>query len=96
MLLAKATEVLNEIIRHSGYNSQELLTNRDQSTGAKLDLSDKKLSDLQWNMRVGNHCSSAKHQSRDAEPPDKVMVNVGDIILLKHEKKNIKPGKNIS
>ena len=86
ILLAKATEVLNKIIRHSGYNSQELLTNRDQSTGAKLDLSDLKLSDLQWKMRVGNHCSSAKHQSRDAEPPVKVIANIGDIILLKNEK----------
>ena len=86
ILLAKATEVLNKIIRHSGYNSQELLTNKDQSTGAKLDLSDLKLSDLQWKMRVGNHGPSAKHQSRDAKPPEKNNVDLGDIILLKSEK----------
>ena len=86
IVLAKATEVLNKIIRHSGYNSQELLTNRDQSTGAKLDLSDVKLSDLQWKMRVENHSSSAKHHSRDAKPPDKIKVQPGDIALIKSEK----------
>ena len=86
IVLAKATEVLNKIIRHSGYNSQELYSNRDQSTGAKLDLSDLKLSELQHKMRNDSHGSSAKYESRDAKHPETPDIKKGNIVFLKSEK----------
>ena len=86
IVLSKATEVLNKIIRHSGYNAQELLTNQDQSTGAKLDLPDSKLSELQWKMRTDSHLPSAKYESRDAKPPDIPKLSKGDIVFVKNER----------
>ena len=85
IVLAKATETLNKLIRHSGFNSQELLTNRDQSTGAKVDLPDAKLSDLQWKMRLDSHESSSKYKSRNAKDQDLPDVAEGDIVFLKSE-----------
>ena len=85
IILAKATENLNKIIRHSGYNAQELLTNRDQTSGAKMDLTDSKLSDLQWKMRVESHESSSKYKSRDAKTQEVPQFAEGDIVFLKKE-----------
>ena len=86
IVLSKATEVLNKIIRHSGYNSQELLTSRDQTTGAKLDFPDSKLSDLQWKMRTSSHGPSAKYESRDGKLPNIPKIKMGDVVLLKSER----------
>ena len=57
--LAKATMNLNFRIRHTGHSARELWVKRDQNIG-------KKISDLQYKMRVDSHDSSAQYESKNA------------------------------
>ena len=46
-ILAKATRNMNCLIRHSGRSAVELWTCRDQTSGARIDINDQTVSDLQ-------------------------------------------------
>ena len=88
--LARATDSLNSLIRHSGRSAKELWLSRDQASGCNLQLDDKKLYDLQFNKRQVSHSSSAKYAARNGKPASIVDLKVGDTVFIKSERSKSK------
>ena len=90
LTLARATENLNNLIRHTGRSAKELWTSRDRSSGQNLQLNDKAISDLQHNLRQSSHSSSALYSSRNA--PEVVLPNIkpGDQVVIKSDRSKSK------
>ena len=84
-VLAKATRNLNSRIRHTGCSARELWVKRDQNTGSSLQFEDQQLSDVQYQMRLKSHESSAKYESRNAKKVNLPNVKIGDRIYIKSD-----------
>ena len=86
LTLARATDGLNNIIRHTGRTAKELWTGRDSLTGDKLDVSDSEISRLQQQKRLATHHSSALYQSRSAPPVKLPVLKPGDEVVVKSDR----------
>jgi hypothetical protein len=93
-ILAQATMAVNNKIRYTGFSANELLTNTNSLTGEKLQLDDKKLSDMQYENRQKVHDSSAKYKatsrgSKNINP----IVKKGDLVMVKSDKSKFEARK---
>ena len=84
-VLAKATRNLNSRIRHTGCSARELWTKRDQVSGQPLQFDDHQLSQIQYDMRIKSHESSAKYESRNAGKVRFPSIKIGDRIYIKSD-----------
>ena len=84
-VLAKATRNLNSRIRHTGCSARELWIKRDQDSGQALQFDDQQLSQIQYQMRIKSHESSAKYESRNAPKVKLPSVKIGDRIFIKSD-----------
>ena len=84
-VLAKAVRNLNFRVRHTGCSARELWLKRDQESGEPLEFDDKQVSDVQYQMRLKSHNSSAKYQSRGAPKVEFPKLRIGDMIYIKSD-----------
>ena len=83
--LSKATNFVNEKVRHQGLSSKEILFSRDQFSSSNLALSDEKIAEDKMIRRERDNKYSAKSRSQvqvDSTPANAIK---GQIVLLKHE-----------
>ena len=93
-ILAQSTMAVNNKIRYTGFTANELFTNTNSLTGEKLQINDKKLSDLQFQHRQKSHGSSAKFKAttRGSKLVNPI-VKKGVIIMIKSDKSKHKARK---
>ena len=85
-ILSKATSNFNDIIRYTGRSARELYLGRDSQTGEKLNISDKDLSDLQYERRSKDNIDSAKAQAGNGPPANIPKLDVGDQVFVKSDR----------
>ena len=76
---------LNSRIRNNGLSAKEIITQRDQLTGAQLDFTDNNLSQQQSTTREHNHHYSAKSKSRGGKPANRPDFLIGSLVYIKGE-----------
>ena len=85
--LAKATNNLNCLIRHTGRSAKELFFSRDQLTSSNLYLDDHDLADLQFGACQSSHSSSARYAARHSQKPVVIPeLKVGDLVYVKSDR----------
>lgn len=91
-ILALSLQALNSKIRNRGLSAHEIMFSRENQTNDNLNLSDKKLLNLQKDIKDKNNENSAKHISQNQK--NKELFYVGDIISIDSEKNknNIRDG----
>ena len=88
--LARAIAHLNDVIRHSGFSSKELLYSREKNTGENIRLDDKELSSKQLKNRLSSHHSSALYASRNGPAVNIPDLAVGDLVFVKSDRSKSK------
>ena len=81
-ILARAVSNLNSRIRHNKLSAFEMFTQRDMSSGTKLEVNDEKLIDSKIQQRNRGHEASSKYKARGKTSEVVPIVNVGDIVYL--------------
>ena len=76
---------LNNRIRFNGLSSQEILYQRDQSTGKQLIFQDETLSSQRERITEKGHYPSALSKSKGGTPGSKYSCNVVDLVHIKSE-----------
>ena len=89
-VLAQSISNINGRIRNNKLSAAEVWTQRDMSTGERLNLNDKKLIEDKYQQRIQAHHSSAKYKARgkEAECPQK--VHVGQLVYLYSDRSKLK------
>ena len=80
------TASLNRRIRSSKISAREIITTRDQNTGAKLVVDDDDLANEQVARREANHPASAKSKVPGGTPATPIEVWPGALVTIKKEK----------
>ena len=80
------TASLNRRIRSSKISAREIITTRDQNTGAKLMVDDEDLAIKQVAQREANHPASAKSKMPGGTPATPIEVWPGALVTIKKEK----------
>lgn len=81
--LAVTVATLNSRIRSRGLSAKEILHQRDNITGEKLNLKDSLLSREQFDQRLANHAPSAKSKAPKGYPATKASIAPGDLVYIK-------------
>ena len=81
--LAVTVATLNSRIRSRGLSAKEILHQRDNITGEKLNLKDSLLAQEQLHQRLSNHAPSAKSKAPKGGPATKAPISPGDLVYIK-------------
>ncbi len=83
--LAVTVATLNKRIRGRGLSAKEMLQQRDNVTGEKLNISDKYLAEQQYKNRLANHGPSARSKASITTSTTKSCITPGDLVFLKDD-----------
>ena len=83
--LSLAVSRLNKRIRSRGMSSWEMYCQRDMFTGNQLPVDDIRMTDAQYQLRVGNHVHSELSKAPLARPSPEADLAVGDIVYIKSD-----------
>ena len=83
--LAYITNVLNSRLRHHGLSAWEILYQRDQFTGAQLNICDLKLSEDQSTLRAASQQYSARCKAKGNPPALAADVMPGSLVYIKSD-----------
>ena len=84
-ILAKATSIVNEKIRHQGLSAKEILFSRDQFTLENLNLSDEKLAEEKMRIREKENIYSAKSKASTPFKATSAQAQKGQLVFLKKD-----------
>ena len=84
-ILAKATTVVNEKIRHQGLSAKEIMFSRDQFSQENLSLNDETIATQKMELRKDKNIDSAKSKAQVQRPAAPANASKGQLVFLKHE-----------
>ena len=83
--LAKATNIVNERVRGSGFSSKEILFSRDQWTQENLNLRDEAFVEDTMKKRIKDNEYSSKSKATIKKPAARANANEGQLVFLKQD-----------
>ena len=89
--LARATAVLNSVIRHTGRSAKELWLSRDQLSGVHIQLNDQQISNSLFENQQPSHLPSAKLASIEGKPASLPFLQVGSMVYVEDDCSKSKP-----
>ena len=89
--LARATAVLNSVIRHTGRSAKELWLSRDQLSGVHIQLNDQQISNSLFENQQPSLLPSAKLASIEGKPASLPFLQVGSMVYVEDDCSKSKP-----